>query len=128
MVANLRKVVKNVAIYSKQNDTWLFVDMEYLLELFFNELNSPRYVLYLCAPMYYCCGVSVSSKQRHNQDLRRIFKRARILEFITFNQNTCIAPRRTQRPPSRRSVVLFTSIPVRHANFVFCDLFLLIHT
>ena len=32
----------------------------------------------------YCCGVTIASKQQHNQDLREIYKGRRILEFITF--------------------------------------------
>jgi len=34
-----------------------------------------------------CCGVTVGSKQQHNQDLREIYKGGRILEIITFYQN-----------------------------------------
>ena len=34
-----------------------------------------------------CCGATAGSEQKHNQDLREIYKGGRILKFITFYQN-----------------------------------------
>ena len=35
----------------------------------------------------YCCGATEGSEQQHNQDLKKIYKGRRILEFITFYHN-----------------------------------------
>ena len=35
-----------------------------------------------------CCGATEGSEQQHNQDLKEIYKKRRILEFITFYHNT----------------------------------------
>ena len=34
-----------------------------------------------------CCGATEGSEQKHNQDLKEIYKGRRILEFITFYHN-----------------------------------------
>ena len=39
------------------------------------------------SPSVYCCGATVGSEQQHNQDLRKIYKGRRILEFLTFYHN-----------------------------------------
>ena len=36
---------------------------------------------------YYCCGATEGSEQRHNQDLKEIYKVGRIREFSTFYHN-----------------------------------------
>ena len=35
----------------------------------------------------HCCGATGGSEQQHNQDLKKIYKVERILEFITFYHN-----------------------------------------
>ena len=35
----------------------------------------------------HCCGATEGSEQQHNQDLKKIYKGRRILEFITFYHN-----------------------------------------
>ena len=63
-----------------------------------------------------CCGATVGSEQRHNQDWREIYKVRRIHHFlpecIAFNQTAqryflpeCIAPRTTQIKTRGSSVV-----------------------
>ena len=46
------------------------------------------YLLYFFYNYYfYCCGATEGSEQQHNQNLKEIYKGARILEFITFYLN-----------------------------------------
>ena len=67
-----------------------------------------------------CCGATVESEQRHNEDLREIYWVGRILAFITFYQNAlhltrvhalryflpeCNAPRTTQIKTRGNAVV-----------------------
>ena len=36
---------------------------------------------------HYCCAATAGSEQQHNQDLKKIYKGRRILEFISFYHN-----------------------------------------
>ena len=83
------------------------------------QLSSTRKITLQFSVIDIRCGATVRSEQQHNQDLRKIYKVGRILEFITFYQNAlhltrlhcgtflpeCLAPRTTQIQTRGSSVV-----------------------